>query len=320
MTQLFKTYLTMAQNPDSSFTKKIAQTIPKELGYIHDGKMHRVKELLLTEAVESTTLIQAEAAKTVIEGAQPSVCIRDAFPVVESPSNVFNWTVGASGSYAEEVAESTEIPGAEQDYSTRQFVMKKYGVRPRISKELFEDGMFNVIEMEMKFAGRKLENGLNRLAISHLIDSITTEEDTAGTDQGYKAIASAVGKVTGNNFIPDTIIAHPEAMSVLLSEHTPVGGNYPVGNTASTGVMSTPYGLNIYTSSIVSNGTETWGYGADEKGMIVCDSSALAATAMKRDITVESYDDPIKDMLGMSVTARYDFKYLIAEAGCLIRG
>ena len=72
MTKLFRTYLKIAMNPESSIVKSLAATIPKNIGYNHDGTLMRVKELLLSEAIESTTLIQAEAHATVMEGSEPS--------------------------------------------------------------------------------------------------------------------------------------------------------------------------------------------------------------------------------------------------------
>ena len=67
------------------------------------------------------------------------------------------------------------------------------------------------------------------------------------------------------------------------------------------------------------NGTQEWDYDTDgDIGMVVYDSVAAAATGMRRDLTVENYDDPIKDMVGMTVTSRFDVEVIIPNATCRI--
>ena len=318
MTKLFRTYLEMAANPESSIIKDLAATIPKNIGYNHDGTLMRVKELLLTEAIESTTLMQAEAHATVMEGAEPSVCIRNALQTVGMKSKEMNWTVGDTGTYAAEVPEATDIPILNQDYDTVQFVAKKYGDRPLISNELIEDGLFNIVDIEMKKSGRRVENRLNQNGITELIDSAGLEHDTAAANQGIKAIASGVSKVRAAGFNPDTLIMHPSAEAIVLQEFVPTN-YYPTESIVNTGMVPNILGLKTYTCGVTKNGTEEWDYDTDgDIGMVVYDSVAAAAIGMRRDITVEKYNDPIKDMVGMSVTSRFDVEVVIPNATCRI--
>lgn len=308
----------MAANPESSIVKDLAATIPKNIGYKHDGTLMRVRELLLTEAIESTTLIQSEAHATVMEGSEPAICIRSALQTVGMKSRTMNWTVGETGTYAPEVPEATDIPIDNQDYDTVEFVAKKYGVRPLISNELIEDGLFNVAELEMKKAGRRVENRLNQNGITELIDSAGLEHDTAASNQGIKAIAAAVSKVRAAGFNPDTLIMHPSAEAIVLQEFVPTN-YYPTEAIVNTGMVPNILGLKTYTCGVTKNGTQEWDYDTDgDIGMVVYDSVAAAATGMRRDLTVENYDDPIKDMVGMTVTSRFDVEVIIPNATCRI--
>ena len=319
MTELWKLYTRMAANPESSEVKELAAIIPKELGYRVDGEVKRVKELLLTEAVENTTLIQDEAYKTVMEGAEPSICIRKALMQVGMNAKTMNWTVGSTGTYAAEVPEATDIPILNQDYDTVEFVAKKYGDRPLITNELLEDSMFNLAEIEMRKSGRRIENRLNQNGITELIDSFTTNEvDTAGTNQGIKAIAAAVSKVRAAGFNPDTLIMHPSAEAIVLQEFVPTN-YYPTEAIVNTGMVPNILGLKSYTCGVTKNGTQEWDYDTDgDIGMVVYDSMSAAAIGMRRDTTVENYDDPIKDMKGITVTSRFDVEAVIEAAGCRI--
>ena len=321
MTQLFKTALEMEMNPETKHRESLGATIPKELQFRVDGKLEPVRELLLSETIESTTLIQAEAHATVMEGSEPSICLRRALPTVGMKSRTMNWTVGETGTYAPEVPEATDIPIDNQDYDTVEFKAKKYGVRPLITKELIEDGLFNVAELEMRKAGRRVENRLNQNGITELIDSAGLEHDCANANVGIKAIASAVSLVRAAGFNPDTLIMHPEAEAAVLQEFVPTN-YYPTEAIVNTGMVPNILGLRSFTCGVTnhSSGTETWGYGsaADEIGMVVYDSIAAAAIGMRRDITVENYDDPIKDMVGMTVTSRFDVEAIVANACCKI--
>lgn len=320
MTQLFKTYLEMAVNPESSVAHKLTATIPKELGCTYDGKPYSVRELLLNTNIESTTLIQSEAHKTAVKGSEPSICLRNALRILKMPSKVMPVTFGEAGAYAPEVAEGTDIPIQNQDYDSVSFTAVKYGGRPLISNEMVDDSMFDVIEMEIGKVGRSIENRLNRNGIDEMIDTITAEVDTAetGTAQGVEALIDASATVRAAGFNPDTAILHPEAAAILGKEYVP--SNYHMGEgVAKTGLLTRLVGLDLYTCGVVDNATATWGYAANaELGIIVFDSTAAAAIGMRRDISVEKYNDPVKDLLGMSVLARFDVQVINPAAACVV--
>lgn len=318
MTSLLETYYEIAMNPESSIVKSLAASIPKNVGYNHDGTLHRVKELLLTEAIESTTLIQAEVHATVMEGSEPSVCIRNALQTIPMKTKELSWTIGETGSYAPEVPEATDIPIANQDYDSVDFKAKKYGVRPLISNELLSDSPFALAEIEMRKAGRMVENRLNQNGITELIDSAGLEHDTAASNQGIKAIAAAVSKVRAAGFNPDTLIMHPSAEALVLAEFVPTN-YFPTEAIVRTGMVPSLLGLKAYTCGVTKNGTQEWDYDTDgDIGMVILDSNAGGAIGMRRDITVENYDDPIKDMAGMTVTSRFDVEVIIPNASCRV--
>lgn len=318
MTELFTRYLDIANNPESSYAKRAIASLPKELGMMYDGKLTQVKELLLTESIESTTLIQAEAYRTAFEGSEPSICMRSALPILKMKSKVMNTTVGEEGAYAPLIAEGADIPIKNQDYDTVQFVAGKYGGRPLITNELIEDGLFDTAAMEIKKVGRSIENRLNQNAVTMAIDSAGLEFDTAGANQGIKSLASAVSQVRAAGFNPDSLVMHPEAEAMILQEYVPTN-YYPTESIVNTGHVPRLLGLNVHVCGVVDNGTQEWGYAANgEIGMIVYDSSVATAIGMRRDITVNNYDDPIKDLVGMAITSRFDVQTITASAMCRI--
>lgn len=302
--------------------KQMVEAIPRELTHWSanegkEGKVVRVRELLQSEAIESTTLIQTEVYGTVLEGAEPAKVMRDVLPVVKAKSNKLDWVLGEAGTYAGKVAEGAEIPVDTQDYSKRTFTVEKYGVRPLITRELVEDGLFDVVTLELRKAGARIENALNQEALSVIIENAGLEHDTTGSNQGVKAIASAMGLVRGAHFNPDTIILHPEAEALILRDYVP--GSY--GNKwEASGQVRAILGLKSVVTGVTDNSsTYTWDYDSDgDIGMCVLDSKNAGAIVIRRDISVERYSDPIRDLIGIGVTARFDADRLHANASARV--
>ena len=323
MTDLFKTYMKAAINKnDAAYVQKLAATIPADLQYTVNGKTEQIRKLLSTEALESG-LIQTEAHKTVLEGAQPSVCMRNAMEVTPMNSLNMSWPLGesgitASGTYSNHVAESAQIPIRTQDYSTLEFQARKYAENVMVSSELKDDTFINLMDQELRFAGRRLENQLNQDAITELIDTVTTEVDTAGTNQGVTAVTSALSTVRGAGFFPDTLVIHPEAEAILMAERVLLADQYSEG-VLRTGKVGNMLGLNVYTCGVIDNGTQEWGFAADgEIGMIVYDSKAVGSIGMRMDMTINEYEDPVRDASGATIISRFDVEVAHPTAGCRI--
>jgi len=274
-----------------------------------------IVKLLQSEDIENTTLVQEEVYKTVLEGAEPQLCMREALPILKVKSNALRYVIGEAGSYAEEVAEGAEIPIDTQDYSKADFVIKKVGRRPLITNELIEDGLFDVIALELKKAGAAIENKLNKDALDALIASAQASDGLTTADTLTVAdVANAIGKAKAKNFIPDTLILSPVGESTLLRDSNLVYVNRAGDNAALRGgnIGASLLGLKPYTTSVTATG---WG-GTDSGNPIalVIDRVHAGAIAMRRDLSIEQYKDPIRDLAGMSITMRYDVKTFFSNA------
>jgi hypothetical protein len=126
-----------------------------------------------------------------------------------------------------------------------------------------------------------------------------------------------MGQVSSGNFKPDTVILHPEAETKVLLDYVP--GSYDT-SIHQTGKFATILGLRAFSCNVADNSsTYVWDYDTnDEIGMLVLDSKNAGAITMRRDIQVERYADPIRDLVGMSVTCRFDANYLQAAATCRV--
>jgi hypothetical protein len=280
------------------------------------------KALLKSDASESTTLIQEEVFRTISEGAEPWKCMRDILPIINTDSYSVRIVKGETGSYADELAEGAKVPVDTQSYSKEDISIKKIGTRPLITNELIEDGLFDVAELELKKAGARIENKLNRDAILEVLTDASSNETDPSSHIDVATLAKARGEVAGNNYMPDTAIFHPTAEAYLLQDSNLVYASYAGGKgTLTSGNLPTILGLKPYTLS-VSTGSDTYHWdgtdGSHHCNGVVLDSNANTYLAMRRDLTVEEYDDPIHDLVGISTTMRYGVSTIQADAAELI--
>ena len=72
---------------------------------------------------------------------------------------------------------------------------------------------------------------------------------------------------------------------------------------APSGKIPTLLGLRVLVSTKVTSGTA-----------LVVDSKHAGVLFIRRDITAEDYEDPVKDLAGVAVTSRWAYATLRAEA------
>ena len=277
------------------------------------------------DAINNSTLVQEEVYKTIIEGAEPFRCFREIFPVIKADSYSVRFIKGETGSYAEKVAEGAAINIDIQTYTKQDITIDKWGVRPLITNELIEDSLFDVVELELKKAGAKMENALNRECLNKILNGankITTNTlNPAGPHIAVSDVALGISKVKKQNYLADTLVTHPTAEGYLLSDSNLAYVAYAGTNTSLTeGKIPKVMGLTPYTCTATDSSSPTWDdttAGSDVTA-IVLSKNDLGVICMKRDITIEQYDDPIHDLVGLSVTMRFGADVLNEKAGCVI--
>ena len=318
---------------DSRVRQKLLHQIPAQMGaYTIDDFMsnnpvaerRQARQLLLTEGIEGTSIIQEQVMRTVVAGAEKFQIIRDAGVAwYSTKSNALRVPLGEAQRNAEIVAESAEIPDRTQDYDKRDFSIVKYGVKPRISFEMIEDGLVEVVAEEIFYAGAAVENRLNYDALTALATNAGNEttgvgSGTAGT--GLSFVREAKKMIKADGFIADTIIMCGEFEDDLLSNATLNTPYASLGEgVVKQGILPSPLlGLKWYVTdngSTTVDGTHPWGYAADnEIGSIVMEAKRGCGIAMRRDTTVKKFEDIIRELQTITVTMRADVNYLHANA------
>jgi HK97 family phage major capsid protein len=277
-------------------------------------------------AIDDSTLVQEEVYKTVIEGTEPVKCMREVVPIFNTDSYSIRFVKGETGAYATKVAEGAKIEIDTQYYTKQDITIDKYGVRPLITNELIEDALFDVVELELKKAGAKLENAVNRQCLYQMLQGTykfaTSTLSPAGAHIAISDIAQAVGKVKKQDFLPDTLVLHPTAEAYLLQDSNLAYVSYAGGPGAlrQGNVGNTIMGLKPYTCTATDSATPIWDdtTAASDVTAMVFSKKDFAALCMRRDLTIEQYDDPIHDLIGISLTMRFGTDVLNEKAGCCL--
>ena len=323
--------LDIAANPESAESKQKTEQMvslerialeqrisrmPRYLSELSIADFKQRRELLLSEAIESTTLIQAEFYNAVLEGAEPNKVMRNALRVIPMKSNQQTFTLGETGGVLSKVAEGAELESNNQNYTAVTLTSYKYGEKGIVTNELIEDAMYDIVALEVAKSGARAENTLNHVALTMLLDDAGLEHDTSGSNQGFKAVAAARKAMKQVNYNPDICIICAESEYALITDSQVSYASYygSAGPTPAVGRGVVPPLMGIkFTPSIdpadttYDSDTYTWDYGADgEIGMVLVDSGSLAALiGLRRDITVKDYDDPIRDLKGAALTMRF---------------
>jgi hypothetical protein len=303
--------------------KQTAEKLPRELAYHDfDGKVQNARELLISEGIQGSTLIPTEILATVLEGSEPAKCFRGVLPMFQMAGQVLKIPYGETGTYAPIVAEGAEIPIESQTYSVNTLTAAKYAVRPMITNEMIEDSLFDIVAGEIRKAGFRLENTLNQVALSKILEPSGSAVDFGGAGANLMAnTAKAVAQVQGYGFMPDKIVVHPTfhgaAIGAVSTNYFDAVGGAPYQN----GQLGRMLGCDIHMCGVTDDSsTYTWGWGTDNYiGGLVIDSRSAGAIGMRRDISVERFADSIRDMQGMSVSMRFDANETLAYATCRLQ-
>jgi len=315
------TYLELAHAGPSEAKRILETRVPRELAaYDRDGKLVRVRELLKSEAVEGTTLIQTEFFQTILEGATLAKAMRLAIPLFTMTSNKTSIVFRNSIGYMAETPEGAPARINEADYEKRDFEAKDYRERSLISQNMIDDCLYDLVAEEARHHGERAENTINHVALGVILENSGLEHDAVGTTgaQGIKAIAAAKGKVKGAGYQPDTAILCADAETLVGQEFLLTG--YAGAQQVISGSLPPFLGLKPWVvNTTTSSTTYTWDYSSDGNiGAVVCDSRVAGKIGMRQDLKLENYRDPVRDLVGAVVKLRFAANYGLADATCRV--
>ena len=207
------------------------------------------------------------------------------------------------------VAEGAAIPLDAPDYTSFNLKPVKYAVRILATKEMLEDGKWNLMEHALKVAGREFAENEDNLIIADALDNANSNH-TGGSTAAISDITTAMLTLENADYTPTDILCGYEFFNDLRNIDTFVEANkLGTREMIETGYVGIYFGLKFWQFSTNVAPSTTYA-----KYAYVIDRNHAFVMAEKRPITVENYDDTAFDMSGAVVTQRIKVRQLRAKA------
>ena len=267
-----------------------------------------IKELLSTDiATEGSLLIVKKIHDRLVEEVTKTLIPRSQAALVVGPSGIPGSSLDVdletpNSLDIREIAEGGDIIIDNQTYTSINIKPIKYAVGLRITKEMLEDGKWNLLERNVRTAGKRLAENETNLVLLQL--------DTAGNDNTGGATLT-IGDITqgmldleDNDYIPTTMLIGNEALFDLRNIDTFVEAN-KLGSREmlEKGFVGIIYGMNVMRFSTNAAPTTTY-----SKYMYIFDKDEAYYIVEKRPISVEQFDLPNNDMSATVITQRIAVK------------
>ena len=179
------------------------------------------------------------------------------------------------------------------------------------TREFLEDATWNVMQNMVEKVGRALGEKETEQTMS-LYGGIANGDLAGGApvDQGNAAIDWAAvlklhNAVRGENWRPTVLVVHETQLHQLLSDDKFIKASYlPSSQTdIERGVVTSVLGMNVQASTLVTNGTA-----------YALDARVAAVMLLRRDITVEDWEDRHTGEFGVRATTRFGLGVLRSNA------
>jgi|SRR3990167_953084 len=260
-----------------------------------------VKELLNTGlGTEGQLLIPRKIHDALIEEVDKVLIPRSEAALYFGPANIPGSSVDVDLVTPNQmdvrvVAEGAEIPLDQTEYTSTNLKPVKYGVALRITKEMLEDGKWNLLQHNIGIAGKRFAENENNLVITALDSAGNTV--TGGAAITIANITRAMQYLEDGDYTPTTFLVGNEVLNDLRNIDTFVEANR-VGNTEmlSRGFLGTIYGMSVLRTSTNAGMTTTSAY--------VFDRDHAYMIAEKRPLTVENFELQAYDMSASALTQR----------------
>jgi len=204
---------------------------------------------------------------------------------------------------------------------------ESFGINFRITNDLLEDSQFDVIEMHLRNAGREMGEFASNEAVKVLMTSTdgdgTLNTEGAGTDvTTFTDVMNAVDANLRDGYVSDTYIcSHHIWFSEIIKDttYTQDADAWRV-EIVHEGFSPRLLGMNIVMSE-VDQLTKKTGTGAafEELDSYVIAKDYALLSGRKRWLRIEQYSDPVRDLVGATVTSRQDSVTIYNDAICRIR-
>lgn len=202
------------------------------------------------------------------------------------------------------IGEGGDIILDQDQYEEVTFTPDKYGLGIRITSELMEDSKWNLLEMNIRKAGKRFGENETSLILTAL--QACTNNVSGGAAITIPNITRAMQYLEDADYEATSFLIGNEVLNDLRNIDTFVEYQ-KIGNTEmlTKGFVGTIYGMNVLKFSTNAAPSTTY-----SKYSYVYDKNEAYGIAEKRTLTVEKFNLSSHDMSAASITQRIQVKLL----------
>ena len=270
-----------------------------------------VKEFLSTaKGTEGSLLIVKKIYDTLIGEVQKALIPRSEAAFYLGPADIPGSSVDVDLETPDTLriralGEFAEAPMDTPSYTSFNVKPVKYGVALRITKEMMEDGKWNLIQRNIGIAGKRMAENETSLIVTQL-------DSAANTVSGGAAIT--VANITrGMQYLEDAdyeattyLIGMEVANDIRNIDTFAEADKHGSAEMQIRGFLGVIYGMRVYKVSTNAGMTTTSSY--------IFDRTNGYLIAEKRPVTVENFALPLLDSQGCVITQRIKVRYVRSAA------
>ena len=306
-----------------------------------------IKRMLFASSTneEVDTLFREQLLETVMEGSRRRQIARDVSNVINADTRKGDIPIAEDDRSGRRTAEGAEIRDDGESYTTVSWDTTKVTAGSRVTEEMVDHGIVDMVERQVEDVGRRVENSINEVWLTNAVDDAvefgqSVEFDSSQDDPGYQALNSLYGQIDRADFIANTFVTTPGFRTEVFSNDSlrfaqRAGSDDVVRQRAFDPLLDMEHvgaSLNSYDTdgrNVVGGGDNTWEF-TDEDGDAVGDGIGCLELDTERnhlilynpngtDIEVKDYDDPIRDLRGFNARIHVDQDYDQARSAGVIQ-
>ncbi len=206
-----------------------------------------------------------------------------------------------------------------------------WGINARITYDLIEDSQWDVVQLHLEDAAKACAAESTAQSVAVLVAAATgrgtlnTLTTGAATTTDFDDIMGAWAKNAEDGFLSNTVIAPPVAIADFKSDASVAAyaSSYHDRQVTDPPMLTGTFaGMNIYTLTGEQTYYSATGsyilYSGSKDRTLVYNKEEAALCVRKRFLKIDNYSDPVKDLVGATITFRESYKTVNKDAICLI--
>jgi len=278
--------------------------------------MGRLQEVLTTSA--ESELIPSEIYSTLIESVREvlvgtQICRRIGPESIPGSSIDIDMTTKDT-MLVEDTAETAEFGKGHAAAETFNLKPVKRTVDIQISREMIEDSKFSLVEWQIQEAGYQMAKKMDSRIMTEIKDGADAAATVAHTTDSGSAmtlanISATMKFIEADGYTVTHMLVDAGATDDLRNMDTFVEADKLGSREAfERGLVGRIFGANVIKTNQAHLAQTTYDY------ILMVDAKHALVLAEKRPISIARYNQENKDIVGIAVSARFEVRYLRANA------